>query len=690
MNGSEVLNGLREASLSAAVIILAVLLLRAMLQSRTPRRVFCLLWDVALARLLILTALPSPVSIRRWLPVSYSGQAAVMSYVVPPEVTAPASQIAAEGGTAVPDIVASQSVLLTDKGAVLTLAWLAVTLALAAWFLQSHLRSRRVYACSLPCGDGFALDWLAAHPMRRSVQVRTCDRISSPLTYGILRPVVLLPSGMDLTDGTALSYILEHEFQHIRCFDTLRKTLLACALCLHWFNPLVWVMYVLCNRDIELSCDEAVAECGVDRADYAKTLLDMEEQRGRRLSGSHFSQSILEERIKTIMKKKRFSLAALVVIAATMCIILTVFAAAAPDNREESSGADISDRRQQTVEGDVMILSKGGENGDKLYSVDGGNTWLSEERYHAEYGSWGDDWQVEWWTAEDYAVWLEEEKQALRDIIGERGYTGGDGWFIWDQDRVDETIALYESILEDIKNGALYSKTIVDKNGSVVEDVALGSGTLGVAEITTVDERDSVVPKTVDEDALLEELKPFGIEGEGSATLMTYNGQLVRHFVDGAPVGDDGYSIKYVYSNPDGVVDVHTLRSVIRYSDGSFDPMGELIGVAANGDPNFDQSLVESAVFSGGIEATTAEGVGDGKGTTFEELFAQYEPYGLVYSPREGGMGSLVLNGQAVKSFSDLKPDGGAFSYQDPYTDRGLKVYTQYDADGNLTGLRAE
>ncbi|MCI8466270.1 MAG: hypothetical protein HFI63_10555, partial [Lachnospiraceae bacterium] len=47
-------------------------------------------------------------------------------------------------------------------------------------------------------------------------------------------------------------------------------------------------------------------------------------------------------------------------------------------------------------------------------------------------------------------------------------------------------------------------------------------------------------------------------------------------------------------------------------------------------------------------------------------------------------------NGQTVKSFADLKPDGGAFSYQDPYTESGLRVYTQYGVDGNLTGLRAE
>lgn len=63
-----VLRAAGEASLSAGVMILAVLVLRAWFQDRTPRRAFCLLWDMVLVRLLVLGALPSPVSVRRWMP----------------------------------------------------------------------------------------------------------------------------------------------------------------------------------------------------------------------------------------------------------------------------------------------------------------------------------------------------------------------------------------------------------------------------------------------------------------------------------------------------------------------------------------------------------------------------------------------------------------------------------------------
>lgn len=778
MNG-ELLRALMEASLSASVLILTLLPLRWCFQGRTPRWIFCLLWDLVTVRLLILNGIPSPVSAWKWAPEILRPRAPST-----PETAVAVTEGTIKGSHAAmpPRGMTGPSEVLSAE-AVLAVMWLAVALALAGSFLWRHLRSRMVYSDSLPCGDTLVLDWLALHSLGRRVQARTSDRIAAPLTYGILRPVILLPVGIEQGD---LPCVLEHEYQHIRRFDTLRKAFLAAALCLHWFNPLVWALYFLANRDMELACDETVVHSGANREGYAMALLRLEEQRGQcNLSGSHFSQNALEERIKTIMKHKKISIISLIAVLAAMSVTATVFASAAPENKSKaSSGQDAPEAGYaydhfQSVENDLMILSQGGEDGEKQYSVDGGKTWLSEKEYHESFG--GGDWQVEWWTAEDYAVWLEEEKQALQSIIGERGYTGDEGWFVWDQKRVDETIALYESILEDIKNGALYSKTITDKNGDVVEDVMLGSGTLGEATVFTFDEKDAVAPKAVDAAALLEELKPFGVGG--NENLMTYDGRLIRYFVDGVPAGDNGYSIQYVYSNPDGVVDAHTLRSAIQNSDGSYNPMGELIGVASTGDEGFDQALIDSAAYADEIQAVTdteesggedravldqygpfglsyewnsqrlrmswngtpvhslydtetgtwyannmygsdlpvdavdletvyrdgilrglresqpphsiahtaaAEGTGGEGGTPFEEIFAQYQPYGLEYFPRESGLGGLTWNSQAVKLFTDLKPDGSAFSYRDPDTEDGLRVFTEYDKNGKLTGLCAE
>lgn len=685
---AEMWNAVEKTGLSAAVMILAIVILRLQFQSRTPRRIFCLLWDLTLVRLLVMAEVPSPLSIRRLLPGAVPAERTLVS--------AGTAEMAGEwtfyGGIA-EDVPLRNPPALTWE-TVLPALWLAGAVILAVWLIGNHLHSRRLFAMSLPVRDGFVLDWLADHPLHRPVQVRCSDRTASPLTYGIWYPVVLLPAGMDRENRDALSWVLAHEYTHIRRFDGLRKGLLAAVLCLHWLNPLVWVMYLLANRDIELACDEAVLRERDDREGYALTLLNMEARRGQwTASGSYFSQNALEERIRAIMKRKHISITALAAVLAVMCLATTVFASAPPENRQNPPTTSYVD----TVEDKNVVISNG-LTGEKQYSIDGGDTWLSEESYQAQYGGWGDDWTVEWWTYEEYKAWLEQEKVNLQEIIGSQGWTPSTGWFTWDQEKVDEAIALYEDTLEKIGKGALYSKRIIDKNGNEVEDTMLGSdGTMVAATYDGFGDA-MVSEKPVDTAKILQELRSAGISGEDKA--LTYNGQLIRHLVDGVFVGDGGYSVQYVYTNDSGTLDVHTLRSVIYHPDGSCDPMGDLIGLAAPGDKDFDQDLIDAAAFSGGPQATTAHAIEDNsgeRGRTFEEIFAQYAAYGLEYQPMDSRnlkpdgvfyMGTLTYNGEAVQSFADLKPDGGCFSYQNPYVDEGLKVYTEYDANGNLTGLR--
>lgn len=679
------LNALGSTGLSAGIMILAVLILRLRFQDRTPRRVFCLLWDVTLLRLLAPVELPSPVSIRRFLP------SAAREIVRQPIPLRP--------GTADMDLVweTSQAALAEDVpagafsalpwAAILAILWLAGALALAGWLLGGHMRCRGVYGASLPLRDDFILDWLAGHPLRRPVQVRVSDRLASPLTCGVWYPVILLPKGMDLSDRNTLSWVLAHEHAHIRRFDAVRKGFLAAALCLHWYNPLVWAMYLLANRDMELACDEAVLRrCG-DREGYALALLDMEERRGHwSFYGSCFSQNALEERIKAIMKQKHISMTALIAVLLVMCVTTTVFASAAPVEKGNPPAAAYV----EALADDGVIISNG-KTGEKQYSADGGVTWMDEERYHARYGGWGDDWTVEWWTYDGYRDWLEREKVDLREIIGSKGWTPSTGWFTWDRKKVDETIAMYEDTLEEIRQGALYSKRIVDRNGNEVEDVMLGSGTL-IASGFEASGGDSVIEKPVDTARILKELEAFGVTGSVGGGLR-YKGQAVRCLVDGVFVGDGGYAVQYVYNDESGVVDVHTLRSVICHPDGSYDPLGDLIGVVTAGDEGFDQDLISAGTFSSGPQAVAAHAAADGtgeQGRSFEEIFSQYAGFGLTYCPREGSMGALSYNGQPVCSFADLMPDGGCFSYQDPYAETGLKLRTVYDDGGKLAGLEVQ
>lgn len=174
-------------------------------------------------------------------------------------------------------------------------------------FAAVYLRGRTEFRMSLPVENDFVEAWRKSCPLRRKVTVRRSDRISAPLTYGVLRPVILLPDPIG-EDEKTLGHILTHELVHIRRFDAVKKPLCVLAVCLHWFNPLVWIMFFYFTRDLELACDEcAVRELGIGfKSDYAKTLIGME----ARKSGlfpffSHFAGFAAEERIKAIMKLKK-------------------------------------------------------------------------------------------------------------------------------------------------------------------------------------------------------------------------------------------------------------------------------------------------------------------------------------------------------------------------------------------------
>ena len=173
---------------------------------------------------------------------------------------------------------------------------------------------------------------------------------------GIFRPVILLPKKMDWKNEKQLQYVLSHEYVHICRYDTVTKLVAALALCIHWFNPFVWVMYLLFNRDIELACDESVIrQLGEkSKSAYSLMLIDMEAAKSGLLPFCNsFSKNAIEERITAVMKTKKNSLFAICIAAVLIVGVTTAFATSAagmgetdaiPDT-DFSDSADFSDRK---------------------------------------------------------------------------------------------------------------------------------------------------------------------------------------------------------------------------------------------------------------------------------------------------------------------------------------------------------
>lgn len=199
---------LLELSLTGGVFILAVVVVRALAMNRLPRQAFLLLWAVALARLLLPFSIPSPTSL--YSAAGHLGEGFRRAGIV------------TAGGTDAAGAAAQEAVIPW-----MALLWAAGALACALCFLLPHLRGRREWNASLPVEDPFVTAWLDGHPIRRRVRVRCSDRVDSPLTYGLLRPVILLPKTLDRSDVSRLAFVLTHEMAHIRRFDALSKLLLA-------------------------------------------------------------------------------------------------------------------------------------------------------------------------------------------------------------------------------------------------------------------------------------------------------------------------------------------------------------------------------------------------------------------------------------------------------------------------------
>lgn len=213
---------------------------------------------------------------------------------------------------------------------------------------------------SLPVENDVSRQWLQTHPLRRSVSIRQSDRISSPLTFGVLHPIILMPKKTDWNNETMLKYVLEHEFVHIKRFDVISKLLLITAVCAHWFNPLVWIMYVLANRDIELSCDETVVHHfgNGTRASYAKVLICMEETKsGFAPLCNHFSKSAIEERITAIMKTKKITVISLLLAVVLVAGTVTVFGTSA--KAEENNSQEITTVSGTGIKPNEELLAAG-------------------------------------------------------------------------------------------------------------------------------------------------------------------------------------------------------------------------------------------------------------------------------------------------------------------------------------------
>ena len=241
-------------SISASWLIAALLMLRLLLR-KMPKRSVILLWGLVGLRLLIPFSIDSRLSL---IPGNQPGTTPVVS----------------ESGQ-IPEIW--------------SLLWLMGVLLFTVYFLMSYWYFLRT------------LD-TAVFLQEKTYQ---SDRIQAAVVVGIWRPKIYIPFRME---SDSMAYILAHEQAHIRRRDHWWKLLAYFMLTLHWFNPLVWIAYVMLGRDMELACDEEVIR-DLDtqaRGDYAQAL--MMNSRRRHHSTVYrlcFGEIGVKERVRSVLNYQR-------------------------------------------------------------------------------------------------------------------------------------------------------------------------------------------------------------------------------------------------------------------------------------------------------------------------------------------------------------------------------------------------
>lgn len=286
-------------SLVASYVIILVLLARLVFK-KTPKIFSYALWGVVLLRLLCPLSFESALSL---IPVAKQPIPQDIIYSQAPQIST---------GMAVIDNVINPILPIpTDIGASINpiqiwlfigeIIWILGIVVMAIYSVISYRKLKRSLATSTPVKDNIYLT----------------DHISTAFVLGMIRPKIYIPSSLLENEQ---KYIIAHELCHIKRLDHITRMLGFIALSLHWFNPLVWIAFVLSGKDMELSCDEAVMK-NMDtdiRAEYSQSLLQFSAHKKIiHATPLAFGEGDTKERIENVLnyKKPRFWVVLVAIIA---------------------------------------------------------------------------------------------------------------------------------------------------------------------------------------------------------------------------------------------------------------------------------------------------------------------------------------------------------------------------------------
>lgn len=315
-----------KMSLSAISLILLIVLIRTIFIDIMPKTTFIIMWWAAVFKLLLPLRVSIPIEIDFGI---------VKDFIYGKITRAHSKSVLTE--------MSSLSVLPQFY---IFMIWGIGAIVFALYFISVHYHWKRIYESALPLESEVIQSWRKRHKSHRNLKILQLDRTATPFTYGIVKPRIVIPKCMLECGTKQIEYILTHEYIHVRHFDVVFKAVLVICLCIHWFNPFVWILYILANRDIEMLCDAGVLkEYGIiTKKSYALTIIDFFEQKSEvpvPPLGNGFCRKATEERVIAIMKTKKTTktgiiMSVLAVLFSMFLALSTVSSSEANDSRNVS------------------------------------------------------------------------------------------------------------------------------------------------------------------------------------------------------------------------------------------------------------------------------------------------------------------------------------------------------------------
>ncbi len=344
---SDIFLKLVNLSITASWIIIAAIAVRLMFK-KAPKWIFCVLWALVALRLVVPFSIESGVSLVPNKETITKTESVGRPYSIETGFNAVDTQIKQYADSHYFEGVTVRVNKAHDTAEILGYVWLAGVFVMLVYALISYIGLRRKLSTATKCGKN----------------IKQSEFAFSPFILGIFRPVIYIPYKLELTD---MQYVLAHENAHIRRKDHLWKPLGFIILSVYWFNPLVWVAYMLLCRDIEAACDEKVIRemDERERRAYSTALLNCSVHR-RFIAACPvaFGETGVKGRIKNVMNYKKPAF--WIIIAAIVACIVTAVCFLTNPKAEQPDESVLAEQEQTESEKDTNtnIIKENDENNE--------------------------------------------------------------------------------------------------------------------------------------------------------------------------------------------------------------------------------------------------------------------------------------------------------------------------------------